>query len=131
VRELGLAGAHVSARANVSEVRALLPPGALLGASRHEGDALDEKALTSVDYVTLSPIFQPLSKVAARAPLGVDSLSRACAASRTTPLVALGGIDHRNARACRGAGAPAVAVIGAVMASHDPRRALSALCCPP
>ena len=44
VRELGLDGAHVSARLNFAEVtaaRAALPAGALLGASRHDGDALD------------------------------------------------------------------------------------------
>jgi thiamine-phosphate pyrophosphorylase len=128
VRELGLAGAHVRSGADVREARALLPAGALLGASRHDGDALDRDALAPLDYVTLSPIFSPLSKRDARAPLGVDALARACAAPRATPLVALGGIDRRNARACIRAGAPAVAVVGAVMSAHDPRRALSALC---
>lgn len=126
VRELGLAGAHVSAPTNVIEARALLPRGALLGASRHDGDALDANALAPLDYVTLSPIFQPLSKADTRAPLGVDALARACTASGAQAVIALGGIDHRSASACFRAGAPAVAVMGAIMAAHDPRRALNA-----
>ena len=52
------------------------------------------------------------------------------AASTSTapvPLVALGGVHDANARACFAAGAQAVAVLGAVMAAHDPRRAVTAL----
>ena len=124
VGALGLHGAHVNAHTDVREARAQLPAGALLGASRHDGDPLDEEALTSLDYVTLSPLFAPSSKPAstahARATWGVAALGRASA----KPLVALGGINERRAAACFRAGADAVAVIGAVMHAHDPRRAL-------
>lgn len=126
VRELGLDGAHVSARLNFAEVtaaRAALPAGALLGASRHDGDALDSQALAPLDYVTLSPVFSPSSKHDDRAPLGVAALARLSA----KPIVALGGIDSRRAPACLRAGASAVAVIGAIMHAHEPRRALLAL----
>ena len=127
VGALGLHGAHVNAHTDVREARAQLPPGALLGASRHDGDPLDEEALAPLDYVTLSPLFAPSSKPAsaahatdARASLGVAALAR----SSAKPLDALGGINERRAAACFRAGADAVAVIGAVMHAHDPRRAL-------
>lgn len=126
VAELGLDGAHLSSRAGVADAaaaRARLPAGALLGASRHDGDALDADALAPLDFVTLSPIFSPASKADTRAPLGVDALARPSA----KPLVALGGIDGPRARACVHAGAHAVGVIGAVMSAHDPRAALLAL----
>ncbi len=124
VRELHLDGAHVDAATDLKIARAALPHGALLGASRHEGDALTEGAIGVVDYVTLSPIFAPASKPTdARAPLGVRVLS----ANNARPIVALGGIDDTRARACFRAGATAVAVIGAVMSAHDPRRSLEAL----
>lgn len=126
VRELGLDGAHVSARADAAEARARLPAGALLGASRHDGDALDAGALAPLDYLTLSPIFSPSSKADTRPTLGVDALRRARAQTET-PIVALGGVDRTRAPACLRAGAAAVAVLGAVMQARDPRRALLAL----
>lgn len=117
VAELGLDGAHLDSQANVAKARAGLPQGALLGASRHDGDPLDDAAL---DYVTLSPIFQTDE----RPGLGVNVLSGKSATS-ATPIVALGGIDETRAASCIRAGAAAVAVMGAVMGAHDPRRALN------
>ncbi len=139
VARLGLDGVHVDGRARVDEARIALPPGALLGASRHAGDLApaahrrgpgglrgDDDGRRA-DYVTLSPIFRPASKPAdARATLGLAGLGRACAAGGP-PVVALGGVDDRSARACLDAGAAAVAVIGAVTGAHDPARALAAL----
>jgi thiamine-phosphate pyrophosphorylase len=124
VRELGLDGAHVSSTGEPRKARALLRRGALLGVSRHDGDAIDEGV---VDYSTLSPIFAPSSKPGdARATLGLDALGARCRAS-PTPVVALGGIAALSARGAFGKGAAAVAVVGAVMAAHDPRRALMEL----
>lgn len=125
VDELGLDGAHVDATADVRAARAaMMREHALLGASRHAGDALAEDALAPLDYVTLSPIFAPSSKRGdTRALLG----ARALATPSARPLVALGGVDVTRAASCLRAGASAVAVIGSVMSAHDPRRALQSL----
>lgn len=127
VGELALDGVHVAARADAAAVRSVLPEGALLGASRHAGDALDDAALSPLDYVTLSPVFAPASKPHdTRPPLGLDGL-RTTATTVARPLVALGGIDDTRAASCLRAGASAVGVIGAVMTAHAPRRSLAAL----
>jgi thiamine-phosphate pyrophosphorylase len=122
VRELGLDGVHLSSTDDVNAARAVLPDGALLGASRHAGDAFH-----GLDYATLSPVFAPTSKPAdARAPLGLDALRALCASTKT-PLYALGGVTPKNARACVDAGARGVCVLGFVMGAVDPARALAAL----
>ncbi len=122
---LGLDGAHLASDALSTEGeialgRSLLAPGALLGVSVHAS----ERVPPDVDYALLAPVFAPTSKPRdTRPPLGLDGLRAACAAS-PVPVVALGGIDESNARACIDAGAHAVAVIGAVMGARDPNTAL-------
>jgi thiamine-phosphate pyrophosphorylase len=123
VAALGLDGAHLSSRDEARKARARMRPAALLGASRHAGDPLDEAALAPLAWVTLSPVFSPSSKPAdPRQPLGLEGLER-LAARCARPVVALGGVDARRAGACIRAGAAAVAVLGGVMSAHDPRRA--------
>lgn len=125
---LGLCGAHVSSHAlrtegEVALARSLLAPEALLGASAHLGDVLPAE----LDYAFLSPVFTPTSKPAdARAPLGLPGLGAACAAT-DVPIIALGGVDETNARACLDAGAQGVAVLGQVMGALDPKAALRRL----
>lgn len=125
---LGLLGAHLPSDAlrcegEVALARSLLARGALLGVSAHAGDTVPPE----VDYALLAPVFAPTSKPAdARVPLGLDGLRAACAAT-TTPMVALGGVDQDDARACLDAGAQAVAVLGGVMGARDPKVVLRAL----
>lgn len=122
---LGLDGAHLASDAlttagEVALARSLLAPGALLGVSVHRGDQVP----LEVDYAMLAPVFAPSSKPHdTRPPLGLDGLRAACTAT-PVPLIALGGIDDGNARACFDAGARAVAVLGAVMSAPDPARTL-------
>lgn len=125
-------GAHLASEAlhrdgAIALARSLLAPGALLGVSAHAADAIPPE----VDYALLAPVFSPTSKPRdERAPLALEGLRAACATS-PVPLVALGGIDGANARACLDAGAHAVAVLGGVMGALDPgaalRRLISAL----
>jgi thiamine-phosphate pyrophosphorylase len=123
VARLGLDGAHIASDADPREARIALPRGALLGMSRHEGDQID----VGVDYAMLAPIFSPTSKPHdRREPIGIEGLRDACARAQT-PIVALGGINDARAPQCFHAGAHAVAVIGHVMESRHPRRALLSL----
>jgi thiamine-phosphate pyrophosphorylase len=128
VRALDLDGVHLGGRADVHAVRAArlrLPPGALVGVSRHVDDRDDTGALRTdgADYATLSPIFSPTSKASDQRPtLGTRAL-----AGHRVAVFALGGVDVDNAAACVAAGAAGVAVIGALMSAVDPRRALRGL----
>ena len=136
VKKLGLDGAHLASGVaatfadtvdHAARMRAAMPTGTLLGCSRHAGDALDDVALASFDYVTLSPVFAPTSKHNDTRPtLGLDGL-RAHVGRCARPVVALGGVHEHNARACLDHGAVAVAVLGAAMSARDPRTVTTSL----
>lgn len=120
--EVGAAGVHLA-----DGVPAPSGSGLLVGASRHAAASLDDDDTRGFDYVALAPVFRPTSKRGdTREPLGLEGLRERCERS-VVPVVALGGIDEKNAQACLEAGASAVAVVGAVMAAIDPRSSLLAL----
>jgi thiamine-phosphate pyrophosphorylase len=103
------------------------PPGTatLIGRSCHDGDSVP----SSVDYVTVSPVWASLSKPGYGPALGVDGLRRFVGRTRT-PVLALGGIESAaHVAACLAAGAYGVAVMGAVMRSDAPRRLVRDLLC--
>lgn len=111
------------------EARALLGDAALVGCATHapeETGALASEGACS--YAHLAPVFAPLSKGAAGAPLGLEALraAREAVGPRLT-LIAQGGIDASRAAACVEAGADGVAVTGAILGRDDPGAAAAAL----
>jgi thiamine-phosphate pyrophosphorylase len=93
------------------------------GAERAKGDGLlvglsaagtDEalEAAALADYVGAGPVWLTPSKADADPPIGVDGLREICTAVGV-PVVAIGGIDARNAGECIRAGASGVAVLRA------------------
>ncbi len=120
VGALGLDGVHLPSTSSPRLARLQMPAGRLLGISRHAGDDLDEGVS---DYATLSPVFAPTSKSGdSRPTLGIEALR-----GHRRPVIALGGIDAGNATSCLAQGAVGVAVVGAVLGSVNPRRALLSL----
>ena len=89
------------------------------GRSCH-GSAELAAAESTMDYVTLSPVFETASKPGYGPPLGIDGL-RALVTGTPVKVFALGGVTTAaQAAACRAAGAAGVAVMGLVMGSADP-----------
>jgi thiamine-phosphate pyrophosphorylase len=76
-----------------------------------------------VDYVAFGPVFGTTSKASPHAARGLEMLREAAALVAPLPLVAIGGIDARNAELAIAAGAAAVAVISAVAGAADPEAA--------
>lgn len=74
-------------------------------------------------YIGAGPIWPTPSKADADPPFGLDGLALICA-SVSIPVVAIGGVDATNARACVEAGAAGVAVI---RAARDVRALLEAM----
>jgi thiamine-phosphate pyrophosphorylase len=70
----------------------------------------------------LSPIFPTLSKPGA-SPLGLDALC-ARAATGSTPIIALGGVNPENACECLAVGASGVATLGGVLTQSEPARSM-------
>lgn len=108
---VGAHGVHLPGSSPApSALRAICPLGFLIGVSCHLIDELKAAECEGADYAMLSPVFAPISKSSALAPLGLDALSEACAAV-TIPVYALGGITEANSAACVEAGAAGVAGI--------------------
>lgn len=112
-----------------------LPPGAgrgagahgagLIGRSCHDAAELARAADEGVDYVTLSPVFETVSKPGYGPALGPQVFARSAA---PLPVYALGGVDTpERAYACTVAGAAGVAVMGAVMRADDPASVVAEL----
>ena len=74
-------------------------------------------------YVGAGPVWYTPSKPDADPPIGLDGLTRICAAV-SVPVVAIGGIDAGNAAACISAGAAGVAVVRAAADASELRRVI-------
>ncbi|MEQ8820217.1 MAG: thiamine phosphate synthase [Sumerlaeia bacterium] len=98
----------------------------LIGVSAHSLVDVQQAHAGGADYATISPVFPPSSKAASGPAMGVERL-HAIARESPLPLVALGGIEAANARACIEAGACGVAAIGAYWSAADPAAAARAM----
>jgi thiamine-phosphate pyrophosphorylase len=74
-------------------------------------------------YIGAGPVWSTPSKPDADPPIGLDGL-RAISEAVRVPVIAIGGIDASNARACIDAGAFGVAVVRAAAQAADIRAAL-------
>ncbi len=102
--------------------RAILGPDAILGVSLDDPEQARAIDPAQVDYVAHGPFAATATKADAGGAVGAEGLA---AARRLTglPLVAIGGIDARNAAAAVRAGADGIAVVSAIMAAADPEAA--------
>jgi thiamine-phosphate pyrophosphorylase len=83
-------------------------PGFLVTTACHQVE--EAQNVAGADFVLLAPIFKPLSKIDHRPVLGTGAIKEFTRRSRI-PVLALGGIDDENARACMDAGAAGIAGI--------------------
>jgi thiamine-phosphate pyrophosphorylase len=113
-------GVHVGqADLPASVARELIGPDRILGVSV---DSEEEAVLAErdgADYLGVGPVFEARgTKPDAGEPLGVDRVARIRRQCRL-PIVAIGGIDARNARKVLESGADAAAVISAIVAADN------------
>ncbi|MBO9717004.1 MAG: thiamine phosphate synthase [Pseudoxanthomonas sp.] len=124
-REVGAAGAHLGEDdGDIAAARALLGPGAILGASCYDSLELAERAVAAgASYVAFGAFFPTTSKTVTRR---AAPALLAEAARLGVPRVAIGGITADNGRALVEAGADLLAVIGGVFDAPDPVAAVRA-----
>ena len=122
----GADGVHLpSAGVPPAGARRLLGPGALVGVSCHSVADVRRAREGGASFATFGPVFDTPSKRAYGAPVGVALLGEASAVG--LPLLALGGVDERNAHEVVAAGAWGVAAIRAWLDAPDPGAAVRRL----
>ena len=107
----------------VTESRALVGPGAVIGLSTHTPDQVDAACRLPVDYVAVGPVFGTNTKATGYAQVGTALVSEARAiadAHGGRSIVAIGGITLGRAAEVIAAGADAVAVISDLLAEAAP-----------
>ena len=116
----GADGVHLPGQSiGAAAVRRLLGKG-LIGVSCHDLEDLRRAEAEGADFVVLSPVFAPLSKVSTTRPLGLAAFGNMAQAIRI-PVFALGGITAENSQSCLDAGASGVA--GITLFSHCSKNA--------
>lgn len=98
--------------------RRLLGPDRILGVSVGTIEEGRAAIADGADYLGVGPIFATSSKADAGSPIGL-ALVKTLAHDYQTPLVAIGGINARNAREIIQTGAASIAVISAVVSADD------------
>ncbi len=109
----------------VAEARQLLGPDRLIGRSVHSLEGALAAARAGADYLIFGPVYPTRSHPGAPA-AGREALHEVTQAVNL-PVIAIGGVDHENARGLVLAGAAGVAVVSHIMAAASPRSAAEAL----
>ena len=126
--ELGAHGVHLGQDdLPGADIDALRHAGLLLGISTHSYWEVCRARALRPSYVACGPIHATTLKQMPWIPQGDANLAYWCALLHDTPVVAIGGMDAGRARSAMGAGAWAVAMVGAITRSEDPRAAIAQL----
>lgn len=112
-------GVHLSRYGDVAAARRVLGIEGLIGISTHDREEALAALQAGADYVTLSPVYAPLSKMGTLPPLGLGTLEQ-ITRQLPIPVVALGGITPVRVKECLAAGARGIAVMGAIAEAEDP-----------
>lgn len=94
-------------------------PSFLLGVSTHSLKEIDLLHGVAINFVTFGPVFHTPSKAAYGDPVGLSSLQETVRSTKI-PVLALGGINRQNFRACLSHGAAGIAAIRLFQDPTDP-----------
>lgn len=120
-------GVHVGAHdLPIAAVRAVLGPGAIVGATCRDPQAARDRQAEGATYLGVGPAFATTTKDGLPDPLG-PALIGEVAAAVTIPVIAIGGVDAAGAAQLAGVGVHGVAVVGAVSLADDPQAATAAI----
>jgi thiamine-phosphate pyrophosphorylase len=98
--------------------RKILGPGKIIGITVHNLAEAKEAETSGADYLGVSPIFQTNTKLDAGKPAGI-ALIEEIREQVSIPLIAIGGINHSNAKEVIKAGADGLCAISCVVAKEN------------
>lgn len=127
VLALGADGVHLGQNDMPVEVaRNILGPDRIIGLSVETPSHVSDKAVSSIDYLAVSPVFLTDTKAELKKAWGLEGLQNVRAMT-TLPVVAIGSIKQENTRQVVRAGADCVAVVTAIVSADDPEQATRSL----
>ena len=109
----------------VPQVRELLGPGKIVGCSTTSPEEMERAIAWKADYIGVGPVHGTPTKPG-KAAVGLDYV-RYAREQAPMPFFAIGGLDLKTAAETYGAGASGIAVVRAIMAAEDPKRATQEL----
>ena len=109
------------------QARAILGAQAIIGLSVESPEQAREANQFDVNYLGLSPVFTTATKKDLPPHLGLDGIQKIRALTHHQ-LIAIGGINSTNAENVINAGAHGLAVVSALCAATDPKKAAIELC---
>jgi thiamine-phosphate pyrophosphorylase len=113
---LGADGVHLGQDdLGPEHARKLLGPSAIIGFSTHSVEQAIEALTLPIDYLAIGPIFATATKEDHDPVVGVELLRVVRRLDPAFPIVAIGGIDRRNAASVIDAGADSVAMISDII----------------
>lgn len=112
----GAGGVHLRGDSiSASRVRAIVPPGFLIGRSVHTtGEADAAIAGGGCDYLLFGTVYPSMGKPEGHPVAGLARLEEVCRRS-PLPVIAIGGIDRSRVQEIRDAGAAGLAAVGLFM----------------
>jgi thiamine-phosphate pyrophosphorylase len=116
-------GVHLGHQSmSVKAVRKVVGNNMLIGVSTHGVEEAKDAEAGGADFITIGPIFDTPSKAKLGVPVGL-SVIKELKSELNIPFYALGGVKSGNIAHIIGAGATGVALISAIMAAQDIRKA--------
>ncbi len=109
-----------------AEARMLLGPGKIIGLSTHNAEQVRQADKLKPDYIGFGPMFKPASKHNHDPVVGLEGLWQ-IRPFTSLPIFAIGGIRADQVKAVLQAGANGIAVISAVLAAPDVKKAVEQL----
>jgi thiamine-phosphate pyrophosphorylase len=126
-REVGAQGVHLGKEDyDVKHAKQLLGPDAIIGLSIETVRGFERSNFEFCDYVSASPVFPTATKENAAAPMGLGGLKRLRSAC-PIPLVAIGGIESKNADLISASGVDGICVVSSILCSPSPESAARSL----
>lgn len=103
----------------VEDARALLGPGAVVGATCRNAEAIARAKAAGATYAGVGPVFATATKQVDARLLGVEGLEQVLREA-VLPVVAISGIGLSNVADVAGAGARMAAVVSDLLSADDP-----------
>ena len=126
-KQIDADGVHLGQNdVSIIKAREILGKEKIIGLSIENFAQAQHFVSADVDYFGVGPIFSTKTKRNAAAPIGIETL-RYIRSIINKPIVAIGGINHKNAAAVLHAGADGIAVVSAVLAQANRVKACAKL----